>query len=111
MKQHPILTSVQLFSWLDSLAPAGWPYPSIRNDDFASDPGPYHSRAELIRRIPLFSDSPFLDVAVSRYVQDVPSSWGIGSHLSNLEMSEYKMIIIAEGNDVATGSKWAMLSR
>ena len=89
-------------------ATTGHPYPTKAYANLADDPlsGTYHSRAELVRRIPAFSNIPHLDVAVSAYVQGVENLWGLGSFQSRLAQAGNKMIIIAEGNDVATGSKW-----
>ena len=77
--------------------------------------GGYASRAELIRRIPQFEATSKreqfkIDVGVTAYKQKVKELWGHGSYLTRQQQIDAKMIIIAEGNDVATGSKWAMLS-
>ena len=44
------------------------------------------------------------------YVQDVPNLWDSEQSMSIKELAGYKMIIVPEGNDVATGLKWALLS-
>ncbi|GMH97229.1 hypothetical protein TrST_g6768 [Triparma strigata] len=72
--------------------------------------GTFGSRAELVRRIPKWDKRADMDIAVSQYTQGVSNLWGIGSFLSREEMMGDKLLLMPEGNDVATGLKWAMLS-
>ena len=72
--------------------------------------GTFGSRAELVRRIPKWYKRADMDIAVSQYVQGVSNLWGVGSFLSREKMMGSKLLLMPEGNDVATGLKWAMLS-
>lgn len=123
-------------SWRGSTTGCTGCYPSALHEDFRDDErgsldgtgssresvknGGYASRAELVRRIPYFREinrknrknrnKARIDVGVTSYVQGVPQLWGTGSYMTKKAQMDGKMIIVAEGNDVATGSKWAMLS-
>ena len=72
--------------------------------------GGYGSRANLVRLWWDYSNRSKIDVAVTKYVQGVKDLYGVGSYMTTSDMMAHKMIIVAEGNDVATGLKWAMLS-
>ncbi|GMH46545.1 hypothetical protein TrRE_jg4098, partial [Triparma retinervis] len=106
-------------------------YPNVKYDDYRDDPrgstdgegsgneavakGGYGSRAELVRRMSYLNgitrgNSKVFDLGVSLYKQNVANLWGTKPFLSKAEQMGNKIIIIAEGNDIATGSKWAMLS-
>ena len=69
-----------------------------------------HPRASLVIHMDRWKRSPILDVGVTAYVQGVENKWGTKSFLSRAQLAQYKMIILAEGNDVSSGLKWALLS-
>ncbi|GMI56114.1 hypothetical protein ScalyP_jg10405 [Parmales sp. scaly parma] len=101
--------------WRGSTTGAGGPksYPKlIDGNKIGQDTGSFSQRAQLVRRIPYFDEhfSEILDVGVTEYVQGVPALWGTKGELSRGEQIRHKMIIIAEGNDVATATKWALIS-
>jgi len=72
--------------------------------------GTFGSRAELVRKIPILNKRSDMDIGVTQYTQNVNNLWGLGSYLSREEMMGDKLLLMPEGNDVATGLKWAMLS-
>jgi hypothetical protein len=95
-------------------ATTGWPqmYPTKywANPDQDPDADKYHTRAHLIRQIPKWDRNPHLDIGVNMYLQGVPNLWGTKSSMSRSAQMNYKMLIVAEGNDVATMTKWALMS-
>ena len=67
----------------------------------------------MITRIPYWDNNfgDIVDVGVTKYVQGVTDlGWGTKPELTRNEQMNYKMIIVAEGNDVATSAKWALTS-
>ena len=71
---------------------------------------PTHPRASLVTRMDEWELSGIVDVGVVRYVQGVPQRWGWKWPLMGRWLAAYKMVIQVEGNDVASGLKWALLS-
>lgn len=68
-------------------------------------------RAALLRRLPQLQQSPVLDVGYNRIVQGMNiSKQFFRRGMSRKRLLTYKMVIIAEGNDVSSGLKWALLS-
>ena len=68
-------------------------------------------RAALLKRLPQLQDSPVLDVGYNRIVQGANISKALFRRgMSRKRLLTYKMVIIAEGNDVSSGLKWALLS-
>ena len=73
-------------------------------------PSHLHPRASLIRQMDRWDRSPILDVGVTRYVQGVANTWGTKPRMSRGRLAQHKMITLAEGNDMSSGLKWALLS-
>ena len=65
-------------------------------------------RPHLVRRIPSLAGDDRFDVRVSKYLDGVPRTAGETNAMDPRDMVQYKMIIAPEGNDVATGLKWAL---
>ncbi|GMH77322.1 hypothetical protein TL16_g07367, partial [Triparma laevis f. inornata] len=85
-------------------ATTGHPWPQKKDEE-----GNWAPRANLVQNIPKY-DTSKIDVAVTRYVQNVPNLWGSGWGRTQWQLMGYKMLIMVEGNDVATGLKWALVS-
>ena len=68
--------------------------------------------AQMIARIPYWDNNfaDIVDVGVTSYTQNVLNLWGTKPELTRNEQMNYKMIIVVEGNDVATSAKWALTS-
>jgi len=112
------------FSWLTYVDEATGSPPFGDKRDFAvwrgvttgpsaayrGEEGESHPRASLVTQIDRWDESPILDVGVTRYVQGVPNKWGRKGGMSRARLAQHKMIILAEGNDVSSGLKWALLS-
>ena len=118
-------------AWRGSTTGCSGCYPTVKYDNYEDDEkgsndgsrsgreavekGGYGSRAELVRRMDYLNGierkgSRMFDVGVTMYNQGVEDLWGVKPFLTKAEQMGNKIIVIAEGNDVATGSKWAMLS-
>lgn len=69
-----------------------------------------HQRVALIRSSPQWRNNSHVDVGVAKYVQGVKDQWGTVPPLTRKEMLNYKMMIVVEGNDVASATKWMMAS-
>ena len=67
--------------------------------------GEYVQRAALVRRLDEWARDPHLDVRVVQLGDGSEEAW-----LSKEQLMGYKMIVSAEGNDVASGLKWNLLS-
>jgi len=69
-----------------------------------------HQRPALVRRSPQWSNNAHIDIGVTKYVHNVLDRWGTVPSLSMRQMLDYKMLIVAEGNDVATSLKWMLMA-
>lgn len=69
---------------------------------------PRRQRPSLVRRIRGLSHDPRVDARVSLYTGGVPELAGPAVGLDPAAMLSYKLVVVAEGNDVATGLKWAL---
>ncbi|GMH81113.1 hypothetical protein TrVE_jg8644 [Triparma verrucosa] len=110
-KRHWSLTHLDSTPWSSKKnvaifrgATTGHPWPPTSNP-----PKPGCSRYSLISRYSS-SSSPSLSVGVTSYVQSVEPSYGKKWPLPQSYLLKNKILIMTEGNDVATGLKWALLS-
>ncbi len=87
-----------------------WPTKYYNDPDDDPKGGSYHTRAELMRRSPLWNGNPAIDVGVVEYTQGVPNLYGRSLPKLRYQMLDYKMLLVPEGNDVATALKWSLLS-
>jgi hypothetical protein len=70
-------------------------------------------RGALLSKIQTFQQSKLLDIGFNGIVQGMErnvSTTSLRSSLSRHAMLKYKGILMLEGNDVASGLKWALLS-
>ena len=58
-----------------------------------------------------WSKSSILDIGVTKYVQRVPSYFPTSPGMGRGDLLRHKVLIMVEGNDAATGLKWALLSK
>ena len=94
--------------WRGATTGHPWPYGGAQ-DYNPGDPA-MCDRAHLVMRIDEFRSNPRIDVGVTKYVQRVPSFSPVKSSVPRKEMLRSKMLVMVEGNDAATGLKWALLS-
>ena len=92
-------------SWREKKDAAVW-RGGLGGSDKRGDDGEFIQRAALIRRMEegYWTNESLVDVAV------VQSEGDHAQWLSKAQIMAYKMIISVEGNDVASGLKWALLS-
>jgi hypothetical protein len=84
----------------------------VKGDDFVSN----CHRVPRCNFVMNFKDSDILDVGVSFqlkwfHIHETYSKSMVKGKISLRRMMQYKAIIILEGNDVASGLKWALYSR
>eukprot|EP00035_Acanthoeca_spectabilis_P011253 m.198078 g.198078 ORF g.198078 m.198078 type:complete len:225 (-) comp15289_c0_seq2:3513-4187(-) len=82
-------------------------------EQYAADyNGTLHQRVALVRQIRQLSMSSIIDVAVSNYNQLRRGTkfGGKTNQMNSSSLLKYQMIIVVEGNDVATATKWVLSS-